>query len=90
MLTDNFFGNIFAFMPFGFFSSLLFKRLRSIGVIFLLSMGVSITVELLQLTFKVGSLDIDDVILNSSGGTIGYIMFKLSQKGKGYLVSSAK
>ena len=53
-------------------------------------MGVSITVELLQLTFKVGSLDIDDVILNSSGGTIGYILFKLSQKGKGYLVSSAK
>ncbi|WP_227521570.1 VanZ family protein [Bacillus alkalisoli] len=90
MLTDNFFGNIFAFLPLGFFSSLLFKRLRSIGMIFLLSMGVSVTVELLQLTFKLGSLDIDDVILNTLGGTIGYITFKLLQKGRGYIVSSAK
>ncbi len=90
MLTDNFFGNIFAFLPLGFFSSLLFKRLRSIGMILLLSMGVSVTVELLQLTFKLGSLDIDDVILNTLGGTIGYITFKLLQKGRGYIVSSAK
>lgn len=90
MLTDNFFGNIFAFMPLGFFSSLLFKRLRFIGIIFLLCMLGSIMIEMLQFTYRVGSLDIDDVILNTIGGTIGYIVFRGYQKGRGYLVSSAK
>ena len=40
-----------------------------------LSFLCSVTVELIQLVSKLGSCDVDDVILNTLGGLLGYIMF---------------
>ena len=39
----------------------------------LYSFELSLLVELLQLVFKVGSFDVDDLLLNTIGGLLGYI-----------------
>ena len=37
---------------------------------------LSLLVELLQLVFKVGSFDVDDLLLNTIGGLLGYLVYK--------------
>lgn len=41
---------------------------------------VSVIVEIAQYLFKVGATDIDDVILNTLGGLLGILIFKLIYK----------
>lgn len=68
-------GNILAFVPFGYFlPSLSTHRLKFISVT-LLAFELSLCIELVQLLSKVGSLDVDDMILNTLGGVAGYILF---------------
>ncbi len=74
-------GNIIAFMPLGFFIPHLSKRKPSFWTMTLFAMEFSIVVEVVQLFTKVGCCDIDDVILNTIGGALGYGCYILS-KGK--------
>ncbi len=77
-LLVNIFGNILLFLPFGFFPALLWQRprfLKSVGITFL----VSLTVELCQI-FQPRVSDIDDLILNVTGGMLGYGCFLLFRR----------
>ena len=76
-VTLNLAGNILAFVPFGLFLPILVKRVRSLGKTLLLGFEFSLFVEVLQLFSKVGSFDVDDILLNTSGVFIGYVMFSL-------------
>jgi len=73
----NLFGNIFVFSPFGFFlpvaSRKCRKMLKMTGLTFLLSLFI----ETIQLVCRVGSFDVDDLILNTFGGLLGYIVFRI-------------
>ena len=69
----NLFGNILIFVPFGFFLPMGSKR-RSFFVTLFYSFGLSLCVEIFQLITKVGSFDVDDLLLNTIGGVIGYIL----------------
>ena len=40
-----------------------------------MSLGLSLSLECLQLIFSIGSFDVDDLILNVSGGLLGYGIF---------------
>lgn len=40
-----------------------------------LGFGLSLLVESIQLVFKVGCFDVDDLILNTLGAAIGYMLF---------------
>ena len=40
-----------------------------------LSFGLSLCVEMIQFITQVGSFDVDDLILNTLGGLIGYYLF---------------
>ena len=73
----NFVGNIVAFIPFGFlFASLLSYRKRFTWLSTIaISALLSAIVELIQFFTMTGSCDIDDVILNTLGGAIGYFIF---------------
>ena len=71
----NLLGNVICFMPFGFVIPILSCRQRSIVRITALSFLCSVTIELTQLVTKLGSCDVDDVILNTLGGISGYIIF---------------
>lgn len=78
----NLAGNVIAFMPFGYFLPHFSKKgLRFFSVV-LFSAEFSIAVELIQLFTRVGSCDVDDVILNTLGGALGYICYAISRRWK--------
>ena len=74
----NIFGNIIMFIPYGFFASYYLKN-KKISTILLLSLIVSFTIEFVQL--YIGRVfDIDDVILNTIGAIIGYLVYIILNK----------
>lgn len=82
----NIFGNILAFAPFGFVLPIISENNRKLFNITLLSLEFSLTVELIQLIFKVGIFDVDDLFMNTLGGMMGGICFIICHK----LVKSMK
>lgn len=75
----NIVGNIVGFMPCGFFLPVISRRSRRWFNTVLLSFLFSLCIETIQLIFKVGSFDVDDMILNTLGGILGYILYKIVQ-----------
>lgn len=69
-------GNVLCFMPFGFFVPWLRKHLDRFWLITLLSLCLSLMIELAQLFLQVGSFDVDDLLLNTIGGICGYLCYK--------------
>lgn len=76
----NLFGNVIGFIPFGMILPVINKKQRSLFRITLLSFEFSLMVETIQLIFKVGSFDVDDLILNTLGGFIGYLLFLICNR----------
>lgn len=72
----NLFGNVGVFVTFGLFIPILRKSLRSYVRLALLFVPCVIVLELCQMILRVGSFDIDDVILNLLGVWIGYFIVK--------------
>ena len=69
----NILGNIILFIPYGFLSSYLLKN-KKMSVTFILTLIVSLTIEVVQ--YYIGRVfDIDDIILNVTGGFIGGLLF---------------
>lgn len=81
----NLLGNIAAFVPFGFFLPLIKDRARHFLVVLLATLSFSLMIELLQLVYRVGTFDVDDLFLNTLGGVLGYLALRLVQcrKAKG-------
>ena len=73
-MFTNLFGNVIIFMPFGFFMPMA-SRYRSCFSAVFYSFGLSLCVETFQLLTKVGSFDVDDLLLNTVGGLAGYVIF---------------
>jgi glycopeptide antibiotics resistance protein len=71
----NIFGNVLAFMPYGFLLPLLNKAYRKFYRIAFLSILFSLVIETSQLLLKVGVFDVDDILMNSLGGILGYLIF---------------
>jgi glycopeptide antibiotics resistance protein len=78
LFIRNVLGNILLFVPFGLFVSHYIKN-KKMYPILLISVLVSCSIEFAQT--KIGrTADIDDVILNTLGGVIGYFIYKFSDK----------
>lgn len=73
----NLAGNVLAFVPFGFFLPVLNVHTRGILRMALFTFEFSLLVETIQLVSKVGSFDVDDLMLNTLGGILGYVIFAL-------------
>lgn len=73
----NIVGNILAFLPFGAFLPIFSRRCRHFFPTVFYSFELSLLVELLQLVFKVGSFDVDDLLLNTIGGMLGFFLFTI-------------
>ncbi len=71
----NVFGNIFAFMPFGIFLPLIFKKINFFKFIILM-LTIVFIIEIMQVILLTGSIDIDDLILNVGGSLIIYKLYK--------------
>jgi len=72
--TRNLLGNIIVLTPLGFLLTVLCQKIKY-SKILLIGMAAGVILELLQVIFKSGILDIDDIILNSLGVVIGYLLF---------------
>lgn len=70
----NLIGNVLIFIPFGFFEAIASKK-RSFWGIVADGLFLSMLVEVFQLVTKVGRFDVDDLILNTAGVIIGYLIF---------------
>jgi len=73
-------GNAIMLFPLGIFLPLLYKRLRrfsSFFIVLLISLIVSVGIEVLQLATNYRSADIDDVILNTAGACAGFLFYQL-------------
>lgn len=71
----NLAGNVIGFMPFGALLPIMAKGARKAWRITLLGLEVSALVEVSQLIFRVGCFDVDDMILNTLGSLLGYVVF---------------
>ena len=70
----NLAGNILIFLPFGFVMPMA-SRYRSFLNTTCYSLALSLLIEGSQLFWKVGCFDVDDLLLNTIGGMLGYITF---------------
>ena len=74
--VTNLFGNVLIFLPFGFFMPMASKYRSFLSTSFY-SLALSLIVEISQLFMKVGCFDVDDLLLNTIGGMLGYIVFSI-------------
>ena len=65
----NILANILVFIPLGFFVSN--KNSKNVFEALIICLGVILSIELIQLLFKIGFFDVDDIILNFIGSLIG-------------------
>ena len=68
-------GNIIGFLPFGLLLPVMHRNLRKSLPVILLGFSLSLLVESLQLVLKVGSFDVDDLLLNTVGASAGYFLY---------------
>ena len=77
-IRGNLLGNILLFIPFGFLLPIVwnkrFWRITGTGA------ALSLLIEISQLIMHRGVCDIDDIILNTFGVTIGYALYKGIEK----------
>ncbi|MBQ5335499.1 MAG: VanZ family protein [Oscillospiraceae bacterium] len=71
----NLIGNTAMFVPGGIILPALYPRLRSFLRTAAAGAGISLCIELLQLLFFDRATDIDDLILNTAGCMIGYLIY---------------
>lgn len=78
----NIIGNILLFLPFGYLiTDYVYEQAKkcNLFITLLLTFLTSLTIETIQM-FIGRSFDIDDIILNIIGGTLGYITYKIFHK----------
>lgn len=75
----NFIGNVGVMMPFGLLIPYLWRHPRSFAAVVTFCFGLSVMIESLQYLGARRVADVDDVILNTIGGVLGYWLFRLSR-----------
>ena len=76
----NVIGNIILFMPLGFFIPLLFNKKNKIRYIVAYGAIISTAIEVIQLQQTYNITDIDDIIFNTLGAILGYLVFNMFYK----------
>ena len=76
----NIFGNVIGFIPYGFILPVISKKTENL--LFVTSTGFlgSLLVETVQLITRVGSFDVDDLILNTLGAFLGCLLFMICNR----------
>jgi glycopeptide antibiotics resistance protein len=76
----NLLGNVFIFMPLGILLPLLRPSALSFWRMVLWGFCLSLALECIQLTFIIGTFDVDDVFLNTLGTVFGYACLKIVRR----------
>ena len=91
LFVINIIGNVAVFMPFGFLVPVMYREqrkdvvfhghyFRSFLFVTFLGFLFSLAVETVQLVTKVGCFDVDDLLLNTSGVVLGYVIYYICKK----------
>ena len=75
-------GNVIMFVPLGFFVPCIWSRLRKFGLHLLAMVLIIVAIELVQLFTLLGSCDVDDLLLNLVGTTMGFVLWKLWKRAR--------
>lgn len=76
----NIVGNVVVFIPLGFLLPLCFNGFRKWPKMFLFCILLLLSFESLQYLLKVGVFDVDDILLNTVGAAMGYLLYGWFQK----------
>ena len=77
-------GNLVMLFPLGIYIPLLYPRLSNFFTVLLISLVFSVIIESFQLVTRFRSADVDDVLLNTIGACVGYLVFVLVKKSGGF------
>ncbi|MFF2885998.1 VanZ family protein [Paenibacillus sp. NPDC057967] len=73
----NLLGNVVIFMPLGILLGLMFTRKRMAGIkVLFYAFFLSLCLETAQLLFMIGQFDVDDILLNTGGGVLGFAIYR--------------
>ena len=70
-------GNVIGFIPFGALLPSISRKPSGFFRTMFIGFELSLMIELSQLVLKVGSCDVDDVLLNTLGCCLGYGLYRL-------------
>jgi glycopeptide antibiotics resistance protein len=76
----NLLGNVALFIPLGFLLPFVFRKANTFWKVAVASFLVSLLFELYQFVTHTGNFDVDDLLLNSIGGAVGYACFVMVTK----------
>lgn len=78
LFIKNVLGNIILFLPFGFFTAY-YLDIKKPYLIIILTLVASTSIEIVQMS--IGRVfDIDDIMLNTIGGIVGFYLFSILSK----------
>jgi glycopeptide antibiotics resistance protein len=70
-------GNLALLFPLGIYLPLLFPKLNHFFIVLIVSLLFSLLIETIQLITRFRVADVDDVLLNTTGAMMGYILLQL-------------
>ncbi len=73
----NILGNVVLFIPFGVLLPLFFDRMKTFWALIWRIALISVAIESLQVFTRARAVDIDDVILNTVGGALGFLALQI-------------
>jgi glycopeptide antibiotics resistance protein len=71
-------GNFVMLLPLGIYLPLLSKRMKGFVPVLVFVLFTAALIELLQLATSFRSVDVDDVLLNTSGAILGYLIYRVA------------
>lgn len=87
-IIRNIVGNLLLLLPFILYLCVKYEKMRNLKSSATMALLISFSIELTQLVMNIlcisngRAIDIDDLILNTIGGIIGFYIFKVMYKGK--------
>lgn len=74
----NLLGNVIGFVPLGFMIPVVQRKKTFSFLCVIFVFLFSLTIEIIQLMLRIGVFDVDDLLLNTLGGFIGYLIYLLA------------
>jgi len=70
-------GNFIMLMPLGMYLPILYRKLNNFFVVAAVAFFISFLIEFLQLITSFRSADVDDILLNTTGACVGFVIFRI-------------
>ena len=82
-IFENLAGNIVVFVPFGFLLPYVQKGAAKFPVLLLNAFLFVLGIEVFQLFSAFGAFDVDDILLNCFGASMGWVIYRVWERRKG-------